>query len=200
MGIVPHTCTPLYEAGGISLSYEFSDAGAGDCVFFRPPDPVEPGASGPATVSADDLALSAFDRAIALAGTPRLGIAPSGIGLAGLRTFFWTPPPRNVVASASAGDLVVTAEARAERFVWRFGDGSERSTLTSGRVWTRRRPGNIGHVYQRSGRYGVELEVIWAARWRIGAGAWRALGFFSTTSARDYPVRRILPLLVRSPR
>lgn len=94
--------------------------------------------------------------------------------------------------------MVVTAEARPTRYIWTFGDGRSKVTNHSGRRWTKQRPGNIAHKYQRSRRYRVAVTVVWQARWRINRGAWRPLGAFTTGDERAYRVRQMLPFLVRS--
>jgi len=81
--------------------------------------------------------------------------------------------------------------------VWDFGDGSESVTSHHGRRWTRRRAGNIDHTYEVHGRYVLTVDVIWEARWRIGPGAWRHLGYFSNSDSRPYPVRQVIAMLVK---
>jgi len=145
-----------------------------------------------------ELAWVAADRAMSVAEWPQLEIAPNRVGLTGLRSFFWldhTPSP--VTASASVPGLVVTAEAHPIRYTWNFGEGATRSTTDPGRAWTKRRPGNITHMYERRGRYAVSVEVLWQARWRMGSGAWRHLGYFSNEDTRSYGVRQMVAMLTR---
>lgn len=205
VALIPHTCAPVYGTGGVSLTYNFSDAGAGDCVSFstptpvRPPDPPGPGRPrrdrGPSLAA---LVQIAADRAMSLAPTPQLEIAPDGVGLTGLASYFWlAEAPGAIMATASAGGTVVTAQALPTQYVWSFGDGSDQVTHTPGRAWTKARPGNIDHTYEARGRYGVGVEVIWQARWSVNDGPWRDLGFFSTADARTYPVRQIIAVLVK---
>lgn len=146
----------------------------------------------------EQLAAAAADRAIALAPRPRLRMAPSAVGLTGLPSYFWVRPrPQPIRAVAEVPGLRVEAEARPVQYVWDFGDGAERVTTYPGRPWRRQRPGNIAHTYERRDRYEVSVEVIWEARWRIGAGPWRHLGFFSNSDADDYPVRQVVAVLAR---
>jgi hypothetical protein len=91
---------------------------------------------------------------------------------------------------------VVTAEARPVQWVWSFGDGGDAVTTHPGRPWTQRAPGDIAHIYETEGRYRLGLEQVWEARWQVGGGAWRSLGFFSNSAARTYPVREVVPVLV----
>ncbi len=140
-----------------------------------------------------------MDRAIALAPKPRLRITPGRRGLAGLESYFFLAErPRTIRARANAGGFAVTAEARPVQYVWTFGDGSEDVTRYHGRRWTKKRPGNIDHIYETKRRYRVRVEVIWRARWRIGLGPWRTLGFFSNSDSAPYRVGELVPVLVRS--
>ncbi|MDQ4024336.1 MAG: PKD domain-containing protein, partial [Actinomycetota bacterium] len=102
-----------------------------------------------------------------------------------------------VSATAEAGPLTVTAEARPVRYLWDFGDGTELGTTRPGRPWTQARPGDVSHLYEAKGRYEVGAEVVWAARWRTNGGPWRDLGYFTTESSAGYPVREMVAVLVR---
>jgi hypothetical protein len=172
------------------------------CTSFAP---ITPAAGGrprrggrPAPPSPEQLAAIAADRAMDLAQDPALEIAPSRIGLTGLDSFFWlAEEPLPVQATASAGGLSVTAEARPVQYVWDFGDDTDKVTEEPGRPWTRWRDGNVAHMYETRARYEVAVEVVWSARWRIGVGAWEPLGFFSNSDTRPYPVRQMVAMLVR---
>lgn len=145
-----------------------------------------------------DLAYSAFDQALALAPAPRVETAPSKTGLAGLRTFFWTDEPEPLVVTAGVAGLFVTAEAAPARYEWSFGDGARKVTAGPGRPWTRARPGDIRHVYERRGRFEVRVTILWAARWRLGDRPWQPLGNFSTQGSRELPVRQVISVLTRT--
>jgi PKD domain len=197
-GLIPHSCVPVFN-GGIDLDYVFSPAGGADCASFISPAASQPSEPGPPIgPSPEQLAAIAADEAMSLAESPELEIAPGSIGLTGLDSYFWLDhEPRPVVATAEAPGLSVTAEAHPIQYVWRFGDGAERRTGHPGRRWTRRRPGNIAHMYETRGRYTVEVEVVWEARWRIGGGAWMPLGYFTNSDSSRYPVREVRSALTR---
>ncbi len=129
--------------------------------------------------------LDRFRRSQGLGGGTSTRVAPADRGLTGLDSYVWLErEPRPATATAGVGGLTVTAEARPVQYVWSFGDGPEEVTLHPGREWRRGRPGNIAHVYETHGDYDISVEVIWEARWRIGSGAWRSLGYFSNSDAR----------------
>jgi hypothetical protein len=152
----------------------------------RPPNP-------------EDVARALADRTIALAPRPQLRFAPARRGLTGLPSYFWLAQrPQPIVARAGAGSVTVTAEARPVQFVWNYGDGTDHATRGPGRRWTKKRLGTIKHTYEGKGRYPLEVEVIWQARWRMSLGPWRSLGYFSNSTSRTYRVRSMVPVLVRA--
>ncbi len=148
-------------------------------------------------ITPEELALVAADRAVSIAPDPDLRVSPRHIGLTGLRTFLWMRPPRPIHATASVPGLTVTAYAQPHRYVWSFGDGARRTTTHPGRRWTRRRPGNIGHTYERKGSYQLAATIVWRATWNVNGGPARPLGTFTTTTQRPYRVREVIPILVR---
>lgn len=190
--------------GPPSLGPKATLAGLQCLSLARPPIvPIKPAKNGKRShrpsVSPQLLAKLAVDRAIALAGKPGLQLAPARVGLTGLDTFFWVAPrPRPVVAQAAVPGLRVTARAHPVQYIWHFGDGGEAVTVGPGRPWTRTHPGSIAHDYQTRARYAVSVQIIWKANWRIGAGRWRSLGTFVTSSARSFPVRQAVAVLVKS--
>jgi hypothetical protein len=147
----------------------------------------------------DEVARRLADRAISLAPRPRLRFSPARRGLTGLPSYFWlAQPPRPIEARAGIGGISVTAQARPVQYVWTYDDGTDKVTRKPGRKWTRKRPGSIPHVYEAKGRYQLEVEVIWEARWRLGLGAWRSLGYFSNSATRSYRVRSVVAVLVKA--
>lgn len=198
--VFTHACAPTHTVTGATIAVP---ASAPECLLasLAAPDEKQPEHKKhhkPAPPSPEELARQAADRAIALAPKPKLRVAPRGVGLAGLPSYFWLAQrPRSISATAGVAGLTVTAQARPIQYVWHFGDGDERVTRHSGRRWGARRPGNIAHVYEARGSKHLSVEVIWEARWRIGAGPWRPLGYFSNSDTRRYPVRQVVAVLVR---
>ena len=173
--------------------------GGQTCVLDPPPRPTVADTRPPRQPpSPEEVARRLTDRAIRIAPRPQLRLAPGRRGLTGLPSYFWLARrPRPIQAAAGAGGVTVTAQARPVQYVWTYGDGTNEVTRRPGRRWTRARAGSIRHTYETKGRYDLTVEVIWHARWRIGAGGWRSLGFFSNSDTRGYRVRSIVPVLVR---
>ena len=191
----PAVVVPL--AGQVICGHDPAVPGGLTCAL---PPPERPRLSRirqrPAPPSPEQIGRLLADRAIALAPKPELRLAPRRRGLTGLDSYFWLARrPRPIQARARAGAMLVIAEARPVQYVWDFGDGNDRVTRKSGRRWTRKRPGNISHMYEGKGRYELGVEVIWEARWRTTFGGWRPLGYFSTDDSRGYRVREIFPVL-----
>lgn len=173
--------------------------GGRTCVIPPPPRPGITNTPRPRRApTPDEVARRLADRTISLAPRPRLRFAPARRGLTGLPSYFWLAQrPRTIQAQAGVGAITVTAQARPVQYVWTYGDGTDRATRRSGRRWTRKRAGSIAHTYEGRGRYTLEVEVIWHARWRLGSGAWRSLGYFSNSATRSYRVRSVVAVLVK---
>lgn len=202
VAISAHNCIPRVDARGVSLSYVFTESGVGDCVSFVSPPPVPNRPERPGRrprPSAESLAQSAYERVVELAPRPALDVAPGRVGLTGLPSYFWVGNDlAPVTASASAGGVTVTATARPAQYRWDFGDGTDRTTNHGGRAWTKRNPGNVGHLYETKGRYEPSVTLTWVASWRINGGPWQPLGYFSTTGSVQYPVREVRAVLVQA--
>ena len=191
---------PCSSAGGV---VRFSVVGGVDCharvtpTRDRPDNERRRRRRAP-RVSPEQLASIAYDRARSLAPEARLEVTPDTVGLTGLPSYFHLDsPPQPIAATASAGGVTVTAAARPVQYVWDFGDGKNKVTTHSGRAWSRKKPGNVDHLYERVGRYELAVEVIWQAQWRVNGGPWQPLGYFSTSDSRSYPIRQVRSALVR---
>ncbi|MBA2272924.1 MAG: PKD domain-containing protein [Actinobacteria bacterium] len=139
----------------------------------------------------------AADKAMALAPSPVIEVAPEQVGLTGLDSFFWLgQSPSPISATARVSGLTVTAEARPTEYVWDFGDGQEEVTTEPGRPWTRTSEGSISHLYETKGSYDLSVEIIWRARWQADDGPWQQLGMFSNSAGESYPVKEVVSVLV----
>jgi hypothetical protein len=170
-------------------------------VLFSPPSKQPPLKRNhkPVPPTPEQIGRIAADRAVALAPKPHMKLAPSRVALTGLPSYFWLrPKPHAIVARAQAGALVVVAQARPVQYVWNFGDGRSLTTTRPGRRWTKKRRGNVSHLYETRGRYTLRARIIWEARWRTLGGRWAHLGYFSTSSSRGYGVRQVLAVLTKT--
>ncbi len=170
-----------------------------------PEAPVAPGRGNNTTTttvalpSPEELAAIAADKAMSLAPTPVIEVAPSKVGLTGLDSFVWLKDkPDPITATAGVPGLTVTAEASPVEYVWDFGDGTDVVSATSGRPWSESLPGDISHLYETKGSYVLGVEVIWEARWRVAGGPWQPLGFFANSGSQPYAVKEVVSALVPS--
>jgi len=202
--LVPRVCALVYDSG-LNPSYDLGETTtSAGCLGAIEDDPGREsgdrehgGRRRPTVVDVGALVSQALDRAIALAPAPGLEVAPSGIGLTGLPSYFWLDRvPQPISATASAGGIVVTAQAHPTSYVWDFGDGNDLTTTHAGRAWTRWREGNIEHLYETRGRYDIGVEVVWSASWSLNGGPPQSLGNFSTSDSRRYPVQEVVARLV----
>lgn len=196
-GPATNRCEVANGTGGFTYNF----ANGVECASFAAPadfDPLSEPAP-PIPPSPEQVAAALLDRMVTLADKPELRVAPAEIGLTGLESFFWLDRLlRTIRATAYAGTVSVIAEATPVEYSWDFDDGTSRSTSGPGRPWKGSRDGSIAHMYETAGRYDLSVEAIWRARWRMGGGPWRPLGYFSTGDSRPYRVRSIVAWLVRS--
>ena len=203
--VPPPNCRSVYFQALLTPGYLTGT----DCVL--PPDPSSPAAPAASpggettaaapTPSPEELALIAADKAMALAPSPVIQVAPEQIGLTGLDSFFWlADAPGPITATAGVSGLSVTAEARPVEYVWDFGDGREQVTTDPGRPWTKTSDGSISHLYETKGSYDLGVEIIWRAHWRADDGPWQELGTFSNSAGQPYPVKEVVSVLVPTDR
>ncbi|CAN5289393.1 hypothetical protein BH20ACT22_BH20ACT22_00260 [soil metagenome] len=203
--VPPPNCRSVYFQALLTPGYLTGT----DCVL--PPDPSSPAApaaspGGETTAAApapspEELALIAADKAMALAPSPVIQVAPEQTGLTGLDSFFWlADAPGPITATAGVSGLTVTAEARPAEYVWDFGDGQEKVTTEPGRPWTKTSEGSISHLYETKGSYDLGVEIIWRARWRADDGPWQELGMFSNSAGQAYSVKEVVSVLVSTER
>lgn len=145
------------------------------------PDTPPPGYGGmPAPLV---LATQAINR-MALRG-PDIIISPqpAGAGLVGLPVWLATAVNENTwgpnTKSAAVPGLSVTAIGRAQKIVWKMGDGTTITCTSHGRAWTkadRDTMPSCGHRYTRSsrtqpgGRYTITGTTTWEVTWTASDG------------------------------
>jgi hypothetical protein len=113
-------------------------------------------------------------------------------GLVGLKSWFWLGGGGQPLAdSLSRFGVRVEVEARPVSYRWEFGDGTERTTTSSGRPYPLR--SSVTYTYQRSSAefergYPVSVTTVFNVRWRTNGVHWRSLPGISRTSERFYRV------------
>ncbi|WP_405638251.1 ATP/GTP-binding protein [Streptomyces sp. NBC_00056] len=142
----------------------------------------QPPAGEAAAVDPKVLALQAVKKMTLLG--PDIGIAPKpgGKGVVGMPVWMWANDSPNawgpVVASASAGQVTVTATAKVSKVAWSMGDGSK--VVCNGRgaaykaAFGKRVSPDCGYRYDLpsssspSGEYHVTATATWAIAWEGG--------------------------------
>lgn len=120
-----------------------------------------------------------------------LGVSPERRGLTGLEAWWWVEgygpaPLRHAVSGFGA---TVEVEARADRVVWDFGDGTAPVVGSLGRRYPAR--SDVTHTYEhRSTGAGfvVRVTVRIAVHYRVDGGEWIDLAPVSRSATRAYPV------------
>lgn len=182
---------------GSTAGFRFTDIYYRRCAVEAPVAASDgPERRRPRGPSIEEVRRSVIDRAIALAPSPDLRVAPGRIGLTGLPSFFWLDEePQAITASAGVRGISVTATATPSHYVWSFGDGDDLTTTDPGRRWTKRRGGSLEHTYEAKGRYDLTATIVWDASWRLNGGPSQPLGTFSTSDSVEYPVREVIAFL-----
>lgn len=115
---------------------------------------------------------------------PAIGIVPEPgkTGLLGMPVWMWTETGPSTYgptsATASAGDVTVTATARVSKIVWEMGDGSTVTCESAGTPYKssygKRKSPDCGHLYEESsagepgGEFTVTATSTWAIEWEGG--------------------------------
>jgi hypothetical protein len=94
---------------------------------------------------------------------PEVRVNPAAGGLTGLETFFWYDQPADARLDVDLDGFVVTLDAKAVRWRWRTGDGTE---LTSSQPGTAEAAA-ASHIYETKGDYTLTIEVTWAGTYQF---------------------------------
>lgn len=97
--------------------------------------------------------------ATAVFPTVRLGVSPAR-GLTGLASWFWAEPEPSPVRMLPGNGPPIELDLRIDTVRWRFGDGLPDSP--SGLGTPAPAPSPIRHVYERTGSYTVQADVVLA--------------------------------------
>ncbi|WP_020663127.1 hypothetical protein [Amycolatopsis benzoatilytica] len=194
------------DAAAAGAWYVYRCAGGpGHDALYRPPvfipDRQQPDAA-PAP-SPEQLAVQARSQ-LRLAG-PRVASNPAGAQLVAVPTWLWIRHedwiPRS--ATATAGDVSVTATATPAEVTWSMGDGTTETCTGPGRAFTAADPHvaspDCGHTYRRSsaaapnGAYPVVATVRWTVAW-AGTGASGTVPDLTTETAASFRVAEVQAL------
>lgn len=137
-----------------------------------------------------------------------VGVSPA-TGLVALPSWFWMAgyDGSTLTGSETLDDTTVEVEITPERYDWRFGDGHELSTTSTGRPYPEE--SDITHTYQQSsaiadGTFDVVLEIVFAAQYRVTTveedsdgnpvvvvGDWEPMDPIARSFTRAYPVQQV---------
>jgi len=97
---------------------------------------------------------------------------PDGVTLVGFESNFFTT---NTGPTAQAVTLLgrrIQIEATPTSYVWHFGDESTETTSTPGAAYPQLL---VTHRYQHIGKVQPSVDTVYAGRYRVGTGPWRAI-------------------------
>jgi hypothetical protein len=120
--------------------------------------------------------VTATDVARFLPALGALHTEPAGWAVTGTPANFWVDASAVTVDGRLLGGL---AQVRftPRLFRWHYGDGTERVTTTAGSSWAALGRSELtatatSHVYTARARREASVEVVYAAQYRVGEGAW----------------------------
>lgn len=132
----------------------------------------------------------------------RVGANP-GVGLVAMPSWFWIDgyDGRRLSGSRAVGLVVVEVEIWPANYHWSFGDGAVVDTLSVGRAYPAE--SDVRHTYEQSslragGTFTAQLDITFAARFRVNGGAWQPLAPVVQTYSRAYPVQQLQSVLTSS--
>jgi hypothetical protein len=119
---------------------------------------------------------------------------PGDVGLAGLDTRFRLDGAVQPPVELTLGGAVLHAEFSVTGYRWSFGDGQPSVMRSPAQV---RRNGEIRHVYERTGRYPVSVQVTWAARAYLGGNPIAGVDGLVSGADLVYTVHEVYGVLAR---
>jgi PKD domain len=105
---------------------------------------------------------------------PEPGIAPpGGTTLTNLVTYFHAVGPKRDTVTFEVVGQQVTLEYWPVSYTWSFGDGSDPyTTALQGAPWPNT---DVSHTYDQRDTFTVDVDVRYAAQYRVGGGEWQPL-------------------------
>jgi hypothetical protein len=124
-------------------------------VCLAPDDPVlDPAVAIPAMIERE------FKRVVVLKGVAQ--VSPRPDTLVNIPTRFSTAAPASYEIALTLLGQPVVITAKAERYVWHFGDGASAGTSEAG--------GRVEHEYLSTGTRQAHVVIEWSGTYRIGGG------------------------------
>lgn len=154
---------------------------------------------GPPLAAVDPVAIAAEVFGIVPLPPIRVGANP-GVGLVAMPSWFWIDgyDGRRLSGSRAIGLTVVEVEIWPANYHWSFGDGAALDTLSVGRPYPEE--SDVRHTYEQSslragGTFSTQLEISFAAQFRVNGGPWQPLAPVVQTYSRAYPVQQLQSVL-----
>jgi hypothetical protein len=155
-------------------------AGSGDCGSRRGPTVLNPlllpGMPGAPAAGAAPQVVTAADVARFLPAVGVLHSEPDGWAAVGVPANFWLDVRPATVAGTLLGG---PAEVRfaPQLYRWIYGDGTDHTTATPGSTWADLGQQELtatatSHVYTARATRQAQVEILYSAEYRVGAGPW----------------------------
>jgi len=97
---------------------------------------------------------------------------PDGVTLVGFDSNFFTTNTGPTTQAVTLLGRRITIEATPTSYVWHFGDQSTETTTTPGAAYPELL---VTHRYQHIGKVQPSVDTVYAGRYRVGTGPWRAI-------------------------
>lgn len=153
----------------------------------------------PAIPAVDPVAIQASVLGIVPLPPIMVGANPD-IGLVSMPAWFWVDGynGQTLYGARSIGLILIEVEITPIGYRWTFGDGAELETLSLGSAYPAE--SDLQHTYEQSslaagGTYEVQLEITFAARYRVNGRLWQPLAPVTQSYVREYPVQQLQSVL-----
>jgi len=97
---------------------------------------------------------------------------PDGVTLVGFESNFFTTNTTPTTQTVTLLGRRITIEATPTSYAWHFGDESTETTSTPGAAYPQLL---VTHRYQHIGKVQPSVDTVYAGRYRVGTGPWRAI-------------------------
>jgi len=97
---------------------------------------------------------------------------PDGVTLVGFDSNFFTTNSTPTTQNVTLLGRRIQIEATPTSYVWHFGDESSETTTTPGAAYPQLL---VTHRYARAGLERPSVDTVYAGRYRVGTGPWRAI-------------------------